>query len=321
MSKSQIKPVTGTEIVVSEEKLLNYLDALGLSKELSKEQTKMFVELAIANQLNPFKREIYAVKFKDKFNIITGYEVYIKRAERSGKLDGWEAEVIGEPGKPGCKAKVTIYRKDWTRPFVHTVEYSEYVQNSPIWQSKPATMIKKVVIAQGFRLAFPDELGGMPYTADEIMEDPIPTYTPTEVEIIPEPIQKQEPNKTVIKKEEEFIPTLYSFIDKHTGDVESMFIEQICKEALDIPFRKEPGKNDGEFMAFIYVFDCILDRDFEKAKMYKPELSEVNMNHIMNNIKLAKENEPSINGFLVRNEFKQLFDMRYDKKYPATYKE
>ena len=29
-------------------------------------------------------------------------------------------------------------------------------------------MTKKVAIAQGFRLCFPDELGGMPYTADEL---------------------------------------------------------------------------------------------------------------------------------------------------------
>jgi hypothetical protein len=31
-------------------------------------------------------------------------------------------------------------------------------------------MIKKVAMAQGFRLCFSDELGGMPYTADELPE-------------------------------------------------------------------------------------------------------------------------------------------------------
>jgi phage recombination protein Bet len=318
MSKNQIKPVTGTEVAVSEEKLMDYLTALGLAKELSKEQTKMFVELAIANQLNPFKREIYAVKFKDKFNIITGYEVYIKRAERSGKLDGWEAEVIGEPGKPGCKAKVTIYRKDWTRPFVHTVEYAEYVQSSPIWQSKPATMIKKVVIAQGFRLAFPDELGGMPYTADEIMEDPIPTYAPTEVEIVPEPVNKKETNKPVEKKEEEFIPILYSFIDEETGDVEQMFMEQIMKEALDIPFLHEP-KDTNEFLVFIYIIDCVIGHDYETAKRYKSKISQSNMDKIMQNIKYPKDGSGTINGFNISDEFKPLYYLRKDKKTPSSY--
>ena len=32
----------------------------------------------------------------------------------------------------------------------------------------PNFMLKKVAIAQGFRLAFPDELGGLPYLAEEL---------------------------------------------------------------------------------------------------------------------------------------------------------
>ena len=32
-------------------------------------------------------------------------------------------------------------------------------------------MIKKVAMAQAFRLCFPDELGGMPYTSDEMTEE------------------------------------------------------------------------------------------------------------------------------------------------------
>ena len=47
-------------------------------------------------------------------------------------------------------------------------------------------MLKKTVIAQGFRLAFSDELGGMPYTEDEVQqqEPATPDYeiVPTEEE-------------------------------------------------------------------------------------------------------------------------------------------
>ena len=32
-------------------------------------------------------------------------------------------------------------------------------------------MIKKVAMSQGFRLCFPDELGGIPYTQEEITEE------------------------------------------------------------------------------------------------------------------------------------------------------
>jgi len=54
------------------------------------------------------------------------------------------------------------------------VYYNEYVQRTKegrptkFWADKPYTMIKKVAMAQGFRLCFSDELGGMPYTADEL---------------------------------------------------------------------------------------------------------------------------------------------------------
>ena len=37
-----------------------------------------------------------------------------------------------------------------------------------VWREKPGTMLKKVAIAQAFRLAFPDEMGSLPYTAEEM---------------------------------------------------------------------------------------------------------------------------------------------------------
>jgi hypothetical protein len=48
---------------------------------------------------------------------------------------------------------------------------SEYNTGKSLWASKPITMLKKVAMAQAFRLAFPDELGGMPYTSDELGTD------------------------------------------------------------------------------------------------------------------------------------------------------
>ena len=42
--------------------------------------------------------------------------------------------------------------------------------NACVWEKMGRFMLRKVAIAQAFRLAFPDELGGMPYTADELPE-------------------------------------------------------------------------------------------------------------------------------------------------------
>lgn len=150
----------------------DYLRSMGM--KLPQRYEAQFIELCKAYQLNPFKRECYAVGYGERWNIITGYEVYIKRAERTGKLDGWDCAVEGSGD--GMVAKLTIYRKDWQHPFHHFVLYKEAVQRTKdgsvnqMWAKMGSFMLRKVCIAQGFRLCFPDELGGMPYTSDELPE-------------------------------------------------------------------------------------------------------------------------------------------------------
>ena len=104
-------------------------------------------------------------------SIITGYEVYLKRAERTGQLSGWTVTHEGARSDNTLKAIVTIHRKGWDHPFIHEVFWFEYQQNTAFWNNKPITMIKKVAMAQAFRLCFSDELGGMPYTSDEMSEE------------------------------------------------------------------------------------------------------------------------------------------------------
>lgn len=149
-----------------------YLRGMGMN--VPQKYATQFIELCKAYSLNPFKRECYAVGYGDNWNIITGYEVYIKRAERTGKLDGWDCTVEG--AGDNLMAKLTIYRKDWSHPFHHFVLYKEAVQKkrdgsvNSMWAKMGSFMLRKVCIAQGFRLCFPDELGGMPYTSDELPE-------------------------------------------------------------------------------------------------------------------------------------------------------
>ena len=160
---------------LSTKQLTGYLDAMGLASKLTENEKIQFLEISQAFGLNPFKREIYCSKYGDQMSIIVGYETYIKRAERSGMLDGWGVVTEGKVDDGTLKAIITIYRKDRKMPFVHEVYYSEYVQKTSsgtvtkFWQ-KSYTMIKKVAMAQGFRLCFNDELGGMPYTSDEMPE-------------------------------------------------------------------------------------------------------------------------------------------------------
>lgn len=162
--ENNVVPVLN-EVAEIKNKAASYLDSLG--SKLTEAQKNQFLEICVGFGLNPFKREIYAIPYGSNFNIIVGYEVYIKRAERSGVLNGWHVELFNTPDND-LGAKIVIHRKDWERPFIHEVYMSEYSQNSPLWKAKPKTMLKKVVIAQGFRMCFSCEIGGMPYTADEL---------------------------------------------------------------------------------------------------------------------------------------------------------
>jgi phage recombination protein Bet len=156
------------------ERVKTYLRSMNLASNLTQAEVTQFIEIAQGFGLNPFKREIYASKYGNNFSVIVGYETYIKRAERSGRLAGWNVTTDGKMDDGSLRAIITIHRNDFTHPFVHEVFYSEYVQRTKegrptkFWADKPYTMIKKVAMAQGFRLCFSDELGGMPYTADEL---------------------------------------------------------------------------------------------------------------------------------------------------------
>lgn len=200
---------------VTQEQIMAYMTAFGLADKLTEPERQQFVEIARAFKLNPFKREIYCVPYEGydgrKLSIITGYEVYIKRAERSGKLAGWNVKTEGTGSD--MTATITINRKDWPMPFEHTVYFGECAQTkrdgtlTGFWKRMPSLMLRKVAISQGFRLAFPDELGGMPYTADELPANMSPSKE--EMKKVEEATAKEEETMTndpaveEIKKEED----------------------------------------------------------------------------------------------------------------------
>jgi len=248
-----------------EKKAVEYLDAMGMTRQLNDSQKKLFVELASAYQLNPFKREIYPIVYKNKnggndISLVTGYEVYIQRANQSGLLDGWTWETEGEikyktelrstrEGKnyqtktidkdmSNLKATVTIYRKDWKHPFIHSITIDEFSGESGIWLQSPKFMLKKTCASQAFRLCFSKELSGIPYTTEEtstfrndVPEYEVITMTP---EVTPKPsLSQPEPEKTetepVSEKEPE--PT-YPF-DSETYELRAGLLN-----TLDDMFRK-----------------------------------------------------------------------------------
>lgn len=229
------------------EKIGTYLETMNLSGKLTKSEVQQFVEISQAFGLNPFKREIYASKFGDKFSIIVGFETYIKRAERTGKLSGWSVTTFGDINRQNVadskiKAVITINRKDWEHPFIHEVWFEEYAQKTNagvlnrFWKEKPVTMIKKVAMSQGFRLCFSDELGGMPYTAEEIGNDSIDIQ---HVEIKQsEPIQVQPEVDQMIFDSIDQAKTNHDLMQiwnlNKSLQTEKSFVESLSKQKLKV---------------------------------------------------------------------------------------
>lgn len=186
--------ITTTEEQVDDKMLSKYLKVMGIAPKLTESEQEQFISISRMYGLNPFKREIYCTVYGEgqykQFSIITGYEVYIKRAERSGQLNGWHATTTGSVANGDLKAIVTIHRKDREHPFIWEVFYDECVQKTKagvvtkFWE-KANFMTKKVCISQAFRLCFSDELGGMPYTSDEMPNEETTQDIP-HVEVIQE---------------------------------------------------------------------------------------------------------------------------------------
>ncbi len=199
------------ELAVSQDLMF---DPANLTKEtikkflcpLASEQELTFgLQVAKTCQLNPIKKEIYFVKYSANhaMSILTGYEVYLKRASRSSKCTGMRSWTEGSIEQKNLKGMVEVGVKGWDKPLLHEADYNEYVQKkndgtiNKFWSEKPKTMIKKVAISQAFRMAFPDEFDGMPYTQDEMPDqsEPVkiaPVVQKNTVEGVKEAIKAQD---------------------------------------------------------------------------------------------------------------------------------
>ena len=155
--------------VISEETIEKFLSA-SQSKLLPEEKT-MFSHIARALNLNPFLRQIYVIAYNTqqgrKLSIVVSYMEYIKRALRTGLVNGWHAEPLYDKDGKLDGSKIIILRKDWATPFEWTVRFSEFDKKNSIWQQQPSFQITKVAISQGFRLCFPEETADLPLSDAE----------------------------------------------------------------------------------------------------------------------------------------------------------
>lgn len=171
----------GEQVKLSTSMIKNYL--VSGNGAVTDQEVVMFLSLCKFQHLNPFLREAYLIKYgSSPATVVVGKDVLLKRAMRSEKFEGLQAGVIvvGADGEiteregtfalkgeelVGGWAKVFI--KGYTNPVYSSVSMQEYSTGKSNWLTKPATMIRKVALAQALREAFPEEMSAL-YDASEM---------------------------------------------------------------------------------------------------------------------------------------------------------
>lgn len=135
----------------------------------------LFAEHCKGTGLNPFKKEVWAIKAGGRLQIMTGINGYWQIANRHPQFDGAETGMIdanGEfvksvPDNSFVGAWCRVHRKDRKIPMEGEAFLVDYKKNTPIWSQTPRIMIKKVAESIALRKAFPQELNGT-YTEEEM---------------------------------------------------------------------------------------------------------------------------------------------------------
>jgi phage recombination protein Bet len=152
----------------------------------SNDELRLFAYACQRTGLDPFSKQIYAIKRGGKMTIQAGIDGLRAIAERTGQLDGSMTYWCGDDGvwadvwlnsKPPAAAKTVLHRKGAAHPFVGVARFADYNAGQGLWSKMPAAMIAKCAEALALRKAFPADMSGV-YSTDE-MDQAVETVTVT----------------------------------------------------------------------------------------------------------------------------------------------
>lgn len=192
---------------------------------LTPNEFKAFIGLGKGTGLNPFLKEIFAIKYdKSKpATFVIARDGYRKSAQQSPDYDYHRVDAIYSEdlfendngkithkytlGKRGALlgAYCIVKRKNSSKDMYVTVPLHEYDQNQSVWKTMKETMIKKVAEAQALKAAFQELFAGaMSQDEYEIAKlDQAPQKLNQQTEKLKETINQKKPETIVLEDEPE----------------------------------------------------------------------------------------------------------------------
>ena len=155
-----------------------------IAKDLTNDELGLFLEVCKRSKLDPFRRQIYAIKRNSqKYGPTVSHQTSIDGfrliAERTGKYEGqlgpfwcgtdkaWTD--VWLDSSPPAAARIGVLKTGWREPLWSVARFGAYAdRNNNQWQDRPDVMIAKCAEALGLRRAFPEDLSGL-YTDDEMV--------------------------------------------------------------------------------------------------------------------------------------------------------
>lgn len=143
---------------------------------LTDAEFSLFVQFCQGTGLNPFKKEIWAIKAGGRLQLMTGIQGFRTIANANPSYDGIQIGLIGKDGDllhasypkddyVGAWAK--CHRKDRAYPAEGIAMLRDYDKSVGNWKVMRRVMIMKCAESVALRQAFPQQLNGL-YTPDEM---------------------------------------------------------------------------------------------------------------------------------------------------------
>lgn len=165
-----------------------------LAPGLSNDEIRLFAVVCRRTGLDPFSRQIYAIKRGGRMTIQAGIDGYRALAERSGVYAGQLGPFwCGDDGKwvdvwlsksPPLAAKVGILRSDFKEPLWAVARLDAYRQPSnSLWNTMADVLLAKCAESLGLRRSFPQMMQGV-YTHEEMEQAGPPENVVIEAETV-----------------------------------------------------------------------------------------------------------------------------------------